>query len=233
MRKLHEKLSEMSCVKILDIATRDGAFIHRLSQGLKGYDEMIGIDISEKGFAKAKAKFGENDRIRFQVMDGCHTDFEDQSFDLVCLSNSLHHIEDMTALFNEMRRLKKDDGCILISEMPADGQTGASLTHALIHRLDCLIDTYQGNYHHLTYTHEEINDMVSKAGLEIIDAFDDAEIDLLNDSLKKRAEKALDKANECSKAENFTEMHDLALKIQENFQSFGVNSAVQYVIFAR
>ncbi|MGI6679345.1 MAG: class I SAM-dependent methyltransferase [Dehalobacterium sp.] len=234
MGKLNEKLSQRCFGKILDIATRDGAFIRRLSQNLQGYDEIIGIDISDQGFAEAKSRFAGDNKINFQVMDGCHTDFEDKFFDLVCLSNSLHHIEDIPVLLDEMRRIKKDDGWILISEMPADGQTGASLTHALIHHLDCLIDTYHGHYHHPTYTRQEIHNMVAKSGLEIIDVFDDVEVDLLvNDALKKRVGRALNRVNECCQASNYAVMHDLALKIQENFHSFGANSAVQYVVFAK
>lgn len=234
MGKLNEKLSNMKFGRILDIATRDGAFIKRLSKNLSEYDEIVGIDISDQGFAKAKAEFDGNDKIKFEVMDGCQTSFPDKYFDLVCISNSLHHVKDIPALIKEMLRVKKDSGFILISELPADGQSGASLTHALIHNLDCMIDTYHGIYHHTTYLHKEINEFISDAGLKIVDDFDDVEVNSLkNSAIAARVDKAIIKVNECKNAANYEEMYNMAMKIQENYKEHGANTAVQYIIFAK
>lgn len=234
MNGLNEKLHNMKFGTILDIATRDGAFIKRLSRNLSGYDEIIGIDISTDGLARAKAEFAGNNKIRFEVMDGYHTSFPDKCFDLVCISNSLHHMKDIPALLKEIMRIKKDDGLILISEMPADGQLGSSLTHALIHNLDCLIDTYSGIYHRPTYSHKEIYDFVSEAGIEIVDDFDDVEVNpLKNKAIEVRVEKALIKVNECKNSVNYEELHKVAIKIQENYNNYGANTAFQYIIFAK
>jgi len=234
MKDLNEKLCNMKFGTIIDIATRDGAFIKRLSKNLSGYDEIIGIDISNKGFAKAKAEFAGNNKIRFEVMDGYHTSFPDNSFDLVCLSNSLHHVNDIPALLKEILRIKKDDGVILISEMPDDGQSGSSLTHALIHNLDCLIDTYSGIYHHPTYSHKEIYEFVSEAGIRIVDDFDDVEVSpLKNKAIEARVDKALIKVNEYKDSVNYEELHKAAMKIKENFNNYGASPAFQYIIFAK
>jgi ubiquinone/menaquinone biosynthesis C-methylase UbiE len=234
VKNLNEKLCNMKFGAILDIATRDGAFIKRLVSNISGYDEIIGIDISNEGFTKAEAEFNGNDKIRFQVMDGCHTNFPNKYFDLICISNSLHHVNDIPALLKEIIRIKKDDGIILISEMPADGQSGSSLTHALIHNLDCLIDTYSGVYHHQTYSHNEILKFVSDARIKIIDDFDDLEENLLkNDSIAKRVDKALTKVNEWKNSEKYEELHKEAMKIQVNYNNYGASSALQYIIFAK
>ncbi|HBC97501.1 MAG TPA: hypothetical protein DC034_11990, partial [Clostridium sp.] len=105
MSKLNEKLSGFKFGKIIDIATRDGAFIKRLSKNLHGYDEIIGIDISSERFEKARKNFAEDKRIKFEIMDGYNTSFPDNYFDLVCISNSLHHVEDINALLKEIVRI--------------------------------------------------------------------------------------------------------------------------------
>lgn len=234
MKGLNEKLCNMKFGSVLDIATRDGAFIKRLVNNLREYDEIIGIDISNEGFTKTETEFAGNDKIRFQVMDGCHTNFPNKYFDLISISNSLHHVNDIPALLKEILRIKKDDGVILISEMPADGQSGSSLTHALIHNLDCLIDTYSGVYHHQTYTHKEILKFVYDAGIMIIDEFDDLEVNLLkNESIAKRVDKALTKVNAWKNSENYEELHKASMEIQQNYNNYGASPAFQYIIFAK
>lgn len=234
MAKLNEKLSEVEAGSVLDVATRDGAFVGRLSKQLPRYDEIVGIDITDAGFQKAQKKFADDPRIRFQVMDGCATNFSDGAFDLVCLSNSLHHIPEIPSLLKEMKRIKKEDGLILISEMPADGQEGASLTHAMIHELDCLVDTYKGAYHHRTYSRQEIIDFVKAAGLDIVDVFEDTEdIPSKNAAIEERVEKALHKIEACQEAADYEAMKALAGKIQEQFNHHGARTAMQYIIFAK
>lgn len=234
MGKLNEKLNTMEAARVLDVATRDGAFIGRLSNNLRRFDEIIGIDISEAGFGKAKEQFAGDDRIHFEVMDGCATNFPNQSFDLVCLSNSLHHVPDVPALLKEMKRLVKADGKILISEMPADGQAGASLTHALIHQLDSMVDTAQGIYHHPTYTRQEISDFIHDAGLTAVDVFEDTEtIPSKNAAIEARVDKAFQKISQCKAFDEAQGMEAMARRIQENFRQYGANTAMQYIVFAR
>jgi ubiquinone/menaquinone biosynthesis C-methylase UbiE len=234
MEKLAKKLSQIKAGRVLDIATRDGTFIGVLSRNLGHYDEIIGIDITDKGFEKAREKFAGNDRIRFEVMDGCHTSFPDHSFDLVCISNSLHHVGDLPALFREMQRLKKSDGWILINELPSDRQTGGSLTHSLIHGLDCLVDSYHGHFHHSTYTHKEIYDMIAASGIKIVEEFDILEeADAKNAVVAARVDKIPGKLGTCEGAPNYQEMADMARRIMDNYRDCGAHTAVQYILLAK
>lgn len=234
MNQLNEKLSQLKVNRILDVATRDGAFIKRLIDYLPGYEEIIGIDINEKALAKAQGSFEGEPAIQFELMDGYQTRFSDQTFDLVTFSNSMHHVSDIPSILKEMKRVKKTDGLILISEMPSDGQSGPSLTHALIHHLDTLVDTHLNLYHHPCFTHEEISKFVVDAGLEILDAFDDLELDnVKNGAISDRAKKALNKVKEHSNAANYEEMLQIAQKIEENNGQYGANTAIQYILFAK
>lgn len=234
MKKLNEKLADKKFGKIIDIATRNGAFIKKITKSLSAYDEVVGIDISDKGFEKARAEFQGNEKVRFEVMDAYNTDFPDGYFDLVCISNSLHHMEDIPSLLKEMKRIKSKDGLIIINELPSDHQVGASLTHALIHNLDCVIDTYNGTYHKNTYSHKEISDLISQAGLEILDDFDDVENNQVkNKAIEERVAKAFLKVDKFKDSQVYEKFHKLAMEIQENYDKYGANTAIQYIIFAK
>lgn len=234
MKKFNEKIKDKKFGKIIDVATRNGGFIKKITENLGAYDEIVGIDICDKGFEKARKEFEGNDKIRFEIMDAYHTDFPDSYFDLVCISNSLHHMEDIAGLLKEMKRIKKDDGLIIISELSSDGQFGPSLTHSLIHNLDCIVDTYNGVYHHQTYSQKEIREFVLESDLKIIDDFDDVENNKVkNKAIEERVNKSFEKVNKFKSSEFYEELYNLAREIQENYNKHGANTAVQYFIFAK
>ena len=54
MKILEKKLNDRRFDTILDIATRDGAFIKKIVKYVKEYDEIIGIDISDESIRVAK-----------------------------------------------------------------------------------------------------------------------------------------------------------------------------------
>lgn len=234
MKILEKQLGDRKFDTVLDIATRDGAFIKKLVKYMKNYNKIIGIDISDNGFSKMSDEFREDNRIEFKVMDGCATEFPDNSFDLVCISNSLHHIEDVSLLLKEMMRIKKEDGLILINELPEDRQEGASLTHALVHKLDCLIDTYSGKYHRLTYTHDDILGFVKNEKIQIIEEFDDVESNTVkNEAIAKRAENAFSKINKFENTCYFDELSKVAMEIEKTYNEYGANTALQYIIIGK
>lgn len=70
-------------------------------------DPYIGIDLSEKAIAKAKADFPESN---WQVADACALPFEDSSFDIVAFSSVLHHIPDFGLALKEAYRVLKPGG---------------------------------------------------------------------------------------------------------------------------
>ncbi len=105
--------------------------------------------------------------VNFVIGDACHMDFEDNTFDVVGIGNSLHHIPDLAALLAEMKRVVKPGGLIILSEMYNDGQPKASLTHWILHDIDCTMHTIDGIYHHPTYSKSEILWLARNAGLTV------------------------------------------------------------------
>lgn len=92
--EIRKKLKGISGGKILDVATGSGDFINTLLKMLKNYDCFVGIEISSKDLESAKKQF-EGQRVEFLEMDACYLKFEDNSFDTVCISYALHHLENI------------------------------------------------------------------------------------------------------------------------------------------
>ena len=160
-----EILGHLSAGRVLDVATGNGGFIHFLLEGLQGYTEIIGVDNNERAAAAFAESFKENPKIHFQQMDAHHLDFPDASFDLVCISNSLHHL-DPGPVLREMKRILRPGGFLLVSEMYCDNQTETQLTHVLLHHWWAAVDTVNGIAHRETYQRRELVEMVDSLGLK-------------------------------------------------------------------
>ncbi len=157
-------LGQISGGRVLDLATGSGGFVHFLINGLKDYDEIIGVDNSERASAAFAEAFKDHTDIRFELKDISKLDFDDSSFDLVCISNSLHHVDPLPVLAH-MKRVLRPSGTLLVSEMYCDGQTETQMTHVLLHHWWGAVDMVNGILHRETYERGELIDMVSSLGL--------------------------------------------------------------------
>jgi ubiquinone/menaquinone biosynthesis C-methylase UbiE len=170
-----EILGHISGGRVLDVATGSGGFIHFLLEGLKDYSEIIGVDNNERAEAGFIEAFKENPKIHFQRMDASQLDFDDASFDLVCISNSLHHLTPLPVL-REMKRVLRPSGILLASEMYRDNQTETQMTHVLLHHWWAAVDTVNGIVHRETYQRRELMDLVTSLGLENEAVYDLSEL---------------------------------------------------------
>jgi SAM-dependent methyltransferase len=163
--------STISGGRVLDVATGDGNFIHFLVDSLKDYTEIIGVDNNKDVAPSFSAAFRKQRNIHFQLMDAHKLDFGDESFDFVCISNSLHHL-DPEPVLQEMKRVLRPGGFLLVSEMFCDEQTEAQMTHVLLHHWWAAVDTVNGIDHRETYTRQQLLDMVAALGLNDLTTFD-------------------------------------------------------------
>jgi ubiquinone/menaquinone biosynthesis C-methylase UbiE len=84
----------------------------------RGAAKVIGIDISEVAINNAQelAKVqGVGDICEFRVMDAEHTEFADNTFDIIHEYGALHHLE-LRAAFAELSRILKPDGSLVCTE---------------------------------------------------------------------------------------------------------------------
>jgi ubiquinone/menaquinone biosynthesis C-methylase UbiE len=152
--------------RILDVATGNGNFVSFLLEGLPAFDEIVAIDTSEKAGTTFTDTFKDQPHVRFEKMDAAKMDFPKASFDIVCISNSLHHMLDPQPVLEEMKRVIKPGGHFLVTEMYRDNQTETQNTHVLMHHWWGAIDTAKGVVHKETYTRQQLLDIVSKLDLQ-------------------------------------------------------------------
>lgn len=104
---------------VLDIGTGSGLLAIELSKVKGGHFDIIAIDISENMIRKAienAKRAGVRDRITFLVSTAAALPFPDDSFNLVISYASLHHWLEPVAVFNEVERVVKETGSVIIRD---------------------------------------------------------------------------------------------------------------------
>jgi len=170
MEILEKKLKTIEVGNILDIGSGRGEFIHIIKE-FKSFKKITANDIEQRSGDFIKEHF-KDINIEFVKADASDLPFEDNSFDSVCISNSLHHLPNMEKILTEMKRVLKDGGNFIINEMYCNDQNEAQISHVLLHHWFAKIDKISGRYHDETFTNKQIEDIVRVLELsnyEIID----------------------------------------------------------------
>jgi len=223
-------LANISAARVLDVATGGGGFIHFLLEGLKDYTEIIGVDSNERAQAAFEEAFKDKPNIRFQPMDAAHLDFDSDSFDLVCISNSLHHFDDPQAVLCQMERVLRPGGCLLVSEMYCDEQTETQMTHVHLHHWWAAVDTANGVTHRKTYRRDELVGLVSGLGLNDVAQYDLS--DTSDDSHSPEISSELNPVFEryIQRAEGHPDLQSRGEELRQRVVEIGFHSASTLVI---
>lgn len=232
MEKLKGVLNKICGGKILDVGTGRGEFIDLLKENLKDYTEIIGIDMNDIALENAKEEF-KDDKIEFIKMDAESLNFEDNTFDMVCLSNSIHHLPNVQKVFNEMKRVLKPSGYFMLQEMFCDNQNKTQLTHVHFHHFNAEIQTLTGGYHNKTLKKQEILDMGNSLGLENLIHFEciygednSMSDEKLNDMLKA-VDDCVCKTKDFPQYESYKKQGQV---IKERLSNIGMSSATELFI---
>jgi ubiquinone/menaquinone biosynthesis C-methylase UbiE len=116
------KAKEIEKGKVLDVGTGPGIFPIFLSKALpnvqfKAIDlSPVMVEISRKNAIEA----GLRDGIDFQVGSAYSLPCEDHSLDLLLCINTLHHLDQPIAFFNEAARALKEGGGFVIVDFHRD-----------------------------------------------------------------------------------------------------------------
>jgi SAM-dependent methyltransferase len=173
---VEEALGKIYAGKLLDVATGSGGFITYLLDNIRDFTEITGIDNNPRPLDAARKTFI-RDNIRFLKMDAAQMEFPDDYFDTVSIANSLHHLEDLTGVLSEMRRVCKPGGQFIISEMYRDDQSETQQTHVALHHWWAAVDTAEGIVHHETFTRDEVVAIAGMLGLQSLEYYDLKELD--------------------------------------------------------
>lgn len=158
MEALMSLLKEVRGGKVLDIATGVGDFVEFIDE-FREVESVTAIDTDERLRAQVE-KRTDKFPVSYMVMNALKLDFADESFDTVCLSNSIHHLEDYPRVFSEMLRVLKRNGQLVINEMYCDGLTDAQNAHVLMHHFSASIDMDHNRYHAKTYTKKKLHEII-------------------------------------------------------------------------
>jgi len=175
--RIAQRLGAISAGRVLDIGTGSGGFISTLIKTLKAYDSFVGIDYypsdeSKRDMESAKKRF-EGKPVQFLQMNAENLEFEDESFDTVSISHSLHHLANIDKVMTEIERVLKKGGTFILREVYGDGeQTEAQKVDELEHAWEARIDALLGITHNRTLTRQHIRDIARGLKLTEIEIFD-------------------------------------------------------------
>lgn len=233
-----DSLKNFSGGKILDVGTGVGDLVSCLVEGFKEYEEIIGIDMNEKAIETARKNYADK-KINFVKMDANIMNFEDNSFDTVCISNTLHHLNkiDMVLVFREMKRVLKPNGLFIICEMYCDNQNEKQMTHVYFHHFGAEIQRINGEVHNETFKRQEIIDIVNELGVNIINTFDNVEIgqeDTLTEEDLNMYNESIDKRVELLKEHPEYERFKMqGENIKTRLYEIGIDGATELVVIGR
>ncbi|MCB2230899.1 methyltransferase domain-containing protein [bacterium] len=176
MSAFDNRLAELDGGRVLDVGTGAGDFARGLAEGLKSYEEIIGVDSSESRIDEARHTVA-LDRVRFELMDANALQFASESFDTAAISNTLHHLPDPLPILTEMKRVLKPGGVLVLVEAFRDNQDETQMSHVLVHRWWSKIDTLVGVCHRETYLRSELTAIVDQLGFSKKELFDYREAD--------------------------------------------------------
>lgn len=171
MQQLVDRLSGMYLGDVLDVGAGRGGSAKFLMESSAGFDRIIGIDVLAEVLKDARASV-EDKRVKFLEMPAEAMAFADHEFDTVTMTNALHHLSDPGKALEEMVRVLKPEGMLVINEMHTTDPNPRQVTYMLCHHLNAKIDTILGISHNPTFQRAEIIDMISATGVEIADVLE-------------------------------------------------------------
>ena len=160
-------LGSIRAREVLDVGCGTGTFTRILADSLAQWDAILGIDPDKDSVDEARRRTDLRG-IRYRIMSAPDTPFHDRRFGLVCISNSLHHLEEPEVVLREMIRVARSDGLLVVQELVGDRLTAAEENERDVHHLKAAIDRLNGRCHRPTYAREEVRSLLNGAGLEVV-----------------------------------------------------------------
>ena len=155
--------------KVLDIGTGPGFIAIEIARLLGERAEVIGMDLSPAMLAVAEEngrRAGVANAITWQIGDADAMPMEDDEFDVIVSSGSLHHWEDPVAVFDEIERVLKPAGHYIVRDSRRLQQIGPRFLAWLIGLT--LPRDFRVHYHgsiHSSYTRPELESILERSQL--------------------------------------------------------------------
>jgi ubiquinone/menaquinone biosynthesis C-methylase UbiE len=197
MLTLKTRISNYDAGSLLDVAIGRGEFLKFALKSFNSWKSAAGIDIDRESLQIAIKEFT-NTPVILIFGSALSMPFVDNYFDTITMSNTIHHIETLSALFSEISRVCKSNGLFIINEMLNENYSDLQETYMLYHRFNADVDNQLGCYHHEPYNMKELLTIIKSSGFQIIDYFvhteitgdtmNTKEIEAMTERLKKKVE---------------------------------------------
>lgn len=128
-RSILEKALPLSG-KVLEVGTGKGYFTLELAK--EGYS-FTSVDISEEEQKLARLNveyLGLDKKVDFRTENAEHLSFDDESFDVIFLINTVHHLANSFKVIDELARIVTPEGKIVLSDFSAEGLRVVDKVHA-------------------------------------------------------------------------------------------------------
>ncbi len=234
MKRIFDFIDPTKILRILDVGTGSGDFAKLLATLFPGA-EITGIDPDEKSLETAISVLTDS-KFRFIIMDAGQLVFPDNSFNLVTISNALHHLPDRGTVINEMKRVVTPEGYLVISELYSDNLNPAQEVQKFYHHTRSRVDRLLGIYHHETWSRSEIIQMVREYGVEILGEFDfEKKVNLISNKvdMENWVEKMRQNIERAKGLPDYESLLPLIGEFRDMTQKFGFQPATNVVIIGR
>lgn len=235
MEQLNAFFSGKSISKVLDIGTGAGDFIKLILPAFPETAKITGIDPSEEALEEARRLIS-SEQVKFIRMEGEKLEFEDQSFDVVCLSNAMHHVADPHKTLLEMKRVTKTGGWLVIGELVSDGLNEAQENQKMLHHFKSYVERKSGITHRETWPEEEILEIIQSAEITPVLTFPFNRMSKTVTDPEKIEERVQAFAKHLSQIEGFPEYHEKAAHFEtfkERLKIHGFQMARQIVVIGQ
>lgn len=235
MKRLQQFFKDKIVKKALDIGTGSGDFVKILNHTLEGNAHITGIDPGEEWLKEARSRFPQ-ENIEFLCMGGEALQFDDDSFDLVSISNALHYLNNIEQSFSEMKRVVKPDGWLVICEVSDGDLNEAQQNQKMLHHFKSFVDRLHGITHRETWTPDEILEIIQQNKIEIVHSFSHRKMkkanfdELFLDEKYKQMESLLE---ELQGRPEFDRKKDQLPLFKERLRKYGFQMAIQLVVIGK
>jgi ubiquinone/menaquinone biosynthesis C-methylase UbiE len=233
MKQLLDFFRDKKVKTVLDVGTGSGDFLLVLKMVFP--DAIItGVDPDSDSLNQARELHPE---VTFQKMVAKELVFADASFDVVSISMALHHLPEIEKSFEEILRVVKPNGWIIVSELFSDNLNAAQEVHKMFHHFRSKTHRILGVSHNETFIKKQIIEMIESSGIDIRFHFEfnsggenfmlkDAELELRVGKMKKMLESV----------NGFAEYEGLKPQIKEfrkNAVKYGFQPATRVVVVGK
>lgn len=142
---------------VLDVACGTGEF-ERLLLADYPTQQIVGVDISDKMLVIAEQKCHAYPNVSFQTAPASALPFANDSFDVIVSANAFHYFDNPNAALEEMKRVLKPNGTVVILDWCKD--------YLLCRVCDVVLKFFDPAYKKC-YTQNEFHNFLKSAQLDI------------------------------------------------------------------